>query len=29
LDEVDLQLATLTELTVEKRPDGAIRYAKR
>lgn len=29
LDEVDLQLATLTELTVEKRPDGAIRCAKR
>jgi len=29
LDEVDLQLATLTELTVEKQPDGAIRYAKR
>ncbi len=29
LDEVNLRLDTLTDLTVEKQPDGAIRYAKR
>jgi len=29
LNEVDLRLDTLTDLRVEKQPDGAIRYAKR
>nr|WP_312073760.1 sugar phosphatase [Atlantibacter sp.] len=29
LNEVNLQLDTLTSLEIEKQPDGAIRYAKR